>query len=580
MEKDKKIADSSELRRRAEKKLEETADSIEEISGMSPEKTSGFIHELQVHQIELEMQNEELRRIQGELERTRDRYSHLYDFAPVGYVTISEKGTILEANITGAAMLGVERTILIKKPFSHFITRDDQDFFYFYRKKLIETKEKQAFELRLVKKDGSEFYAQLDCSPVKDLQGDFNQLGILITDINDRKLAEEALRKAHDELEQKVEARTAELVVANKKYQKKIEKHKVSDRAFRESEEKYKSLFDGANDAIFLADTETGQILDANREAERLIGRTRKEIINMNRSQIHPPDKAEYYREHFRKHVEAGRIVDFDAEIIRKDGTIVPVSISASVIQLHGRKLIQGIFRDCTEQKRTEEEVRSLSQMLMKAQERERQMLSYELHDCVAQNLSVLKIDCDMLFVGQSNISSELIAKTAKLSKTIEQTISTVRNLSYDLQPPVLNQMGLVHALEIYCEEFSQNSGLKVDFQSAGIDQLNMDADTEIHLYRLVQEGLNNVRKHADAGLATVKLISASPNIILRIEDDGKGFDVKARELALDSGKRMGLRSMKERVNLLQGQMTIESRLNNGTKIFIRFPGKERKGES
>ena len=99
-------------------------------------------------------------------------------------------------------------------------------------------------------------------------------------------------------------------------------------------------------------------------------------------------------------------------------------------------------------------------------------------------------------------------------------------------------------------------------------------------LYRLAQEGLNNIRKHADAEQATVTLVGSFPNIILRIEDNGKGFDVKARELALCNEKRMGLRSMKERVNLLGGQMTIQSRLMQGTKVFIKIPYKGQKDES
>jgi PAS domain S-box-containing protein len=193
-------------------------------------------------------------------------------------------------------------------------------------------------------------------------------------------------------------------------------------------------------------------------------------------------------------------------------------------------RCMAGIVQDITELKQVEEEVRSLSQMLMNVQERERKMISYELHDRIAQNLSTLKIGYDMLFDGQSSISSESIAKTANLSKIIKEMISTVRDLSYDLQPPILGQFGIVYTLKKYCEEFSQNTGIKVDFQSPGIAKLNMDADTEIHLYRLVQEGLNNIRKHADSDKAIVRLLGVFPNIILRIEDTGKGFDVKAQK--------------------------------------------------
>ncbi|HAY38374.1 MAG TPA: histidine kinase, partial [Desulfobacteraceae bacterium] len=115
---------------------------------------------------------------------------------------------------------------------------------------------------------------------------------------------------------------------------------------------------------------------------------------------------------------------------------------------------------------------------------------------------------------------------------------------------------------------------------SAGLNLFNLNSDTEIHLYRLIQEGLNNIRKHADSDKAIVRLLGVFPNIILRIEDTGKGFDVKARELALGDEKRMGLRSMKERVNLLGGQMTIQSNPMKGTKIYIKIPFQEQNREA
>ena len=121
--------DDSELRRRAEKKLKETIRCSKELSEMSPERMATLVHELEVHQIELKMQNDELRRIQGELENSRDKYSHLYDFAPVGYFTTSEKGIIEEINLTCADMIGIERSTLIGKPFSRFILRRTRTFY-------------------------------------------------------------------------------------------------------------------------------------------------------------------------------------------------------------------------------------------------------------------------------------------------------------------------------------------------------------------------------------------------------------------------------------------------------------------
>jgi len=130
-----------------------------------------------------------------------------------------------------------------------------------------------------------------------------------------------------------------------------ITERRKAEEALRESEEKYRGLFENATDAIFIADTNTNIILDANRQAEQLIGRPKDEIIGMHQSKLHPPHQAEYYKDRFRRHVQKGRILDLEAEIIRKDGRIVPVFISASVISLHGKEVIQVLFKDVTEEK-------------------------------------------------------------------------------------------------------------------------------------------------------------------------------------------------------------------------------------
>jgi PAS domain S-box-containing protein len=261
---------------------------------------------------------------------------------------------------------------------------------------------------------------------------------------------------------------------------------------------------------------------------------------------------------------------------------IIHYRIISSPIKDYDGKVVAAIemVEDITESKRAEKRIQNLSHQLLNAHEDERQMISRELHDCVAQDLSTLKIVLELLFDKKSIVPNETTQKLSELSKILDRSISTVRNLSYDLSPPGLKEFGLLQTLATYCEDFAKNTGINVEFRPTGLKRAQMDSLIEINLYRLVQEGLNNVRKHAEADRVTVKLIGAYPDIILRIEDDGKGFDMQAREHQLDSEKRMGLRSMKERVKLLQGQMTIQSYPMKGTKIFIRFPFKEDANES
>ncbi len=182
-DKKKAPSDPAELRRRAEDKLNEKTSASTPLEEADVRK---LLHELQVHQIELEMQNEELRAAQQELETSRNRYADLYDFAPVGYCTLDDYGIILEANLTAATLLGVERSKLVGKPITRFILKADQKVYYHHRQQLFDTGEPQSCELRMLKQDGAEFWGNLSGS--SSLDADESPVyRISINDITERK---------------------------------------------------------------------------------------------------------------------------------------------------------------------------------------------------------------------------------------------------------------------------------------------------------------------------------------------------------------------------------------------------------
>ena len=221
------------LRNRAEKSLRKRSAELRE----SPvEDVQKLIQELRVHQIELEMQNEELRRAQVELAESRDRYSDLYDFAPIGYFTLSEKGMILEVNLAGANLLGSERASLMNKRFSQFVSPGFQDAFYFHRERVRETGTQQICELELRRKDKTDLYAQIQSIVVKGDDGNFIQLRTAVVDITQRKRLEDAVSETHGELERKVVERTAELSATNAKLKEEIEERKRMEEALQQSE--------------------------------------------------------------------------------------------------------------------------------------------------------------------------------------------------------------------------------------------------------------------------------------------------------------------------------------------------------
>ena len=184
---------------------------------LSAERFYNLLQELEVHQIELEMQNEELINARVEIENSRRKYYELYDFAPVGYCICdagSNDAEICEINLTGAALLGIEKTVVQGKKLTEFICSESQDTFYFHHRTVFETGVKQTCNLKLKKRDGTVFWARLESCTCEDNKIGSHQharIRSALVDITERKQAEDALQKAHDEMEKRVEERTAAL---------------------------------------------------------------------------------------------------------------------------------------------------------------------------------------------------------------------------------------------------------------------------------------------------------------------------------------------------------------------------------
>jgi PAS domain S-box-containing protein len=248
----------SPLRRRAEARLRTK---LEPGRKKWPEDAAKLVHELEVHRVELELQNEELRRAQGEIERSRIRYADLYDFAPVAYITLDRNGLIQEANLKAAELLGVPRANLIKTPFSLYVAQPSRDLFSDTCRQAIQSPGKQACELRLIRKDGTALWALAESIGAEDEQGKVTRIRCVLWDITDRKIREEEIRRLNADLERKVLERTAELQALNRELESRkgeleaqVSELRWTQERLARSEERFRVALKGSPITVFNQD--------------------------------------------------------------------------------------------------------------------------------------------------------------------------------------------------------------------------------------------------------------------------------------------------------------------------------------
>ena len=309
---------TDKLRQRAEELAK--ANEAKHDHVLSPEETRRALHELQVHKIELEMQNEELRNTQSELEIVRSRYFDLYDLAPVGYIIISEKGLILEANLTFAIMLGVARGELIKQPFSRFILNEDTDRYYLYSKQYSKEGETQSCELRIVNKSGAELWVHMQTSLVQNADGDIVVRAVL-SNISELKRTQDLLQ---------------------------------------ENETRFRLLFENAPLPYQSLDAR-GFFLNVNQKWLDTLGYTKENVIGRWFGDFLREEYVEHFDRNFPMFKQACMIDGVEFDMVTKNGETIRVSFNGRVqLDKNGKFLrTHCIFSDITERKRIEEELRA-----------------------------------------------------------------------------------------------------------------------------------------------------------------------------------------------------------------------------
>jgi len=416
--------------------------------------TNRLLHELQVHHLELELQNVELQAARDKVETLLETYLDLYDFAPVGYFSVDEQGTILEVNLTGAALLGIERSRLINQRLRSFVDPSTLPAFLVFFKKVFSSSGKKVCEMRLLNNRGIPFWTDFQAAPAASHRDGRKWCRIAISDLT--KLKQE------QEVRQRLEA----MAVANQKLKREIAQRQKVEIALKKSEAHYARLF-------------------------------------------------EQSRHHH-------------------------------------------------------EQMRHLSHQLLLTQEEERKRISRELHDEIVQTLVGINVHLAALTVKAGANTRDFRKNIIRTQQLVEKSVEIVHRFARELRPTVLDDLGLIPALESFMKDFAKRTKIHILFKAfAGVEELNSTQRTV--LYRVAQSALANIHKHSKSKEAKVSIRKLKSSVRLEIHDNGKSFDVE-RVLFAQRHKRLGLLGSRERVEMIGGKFGVESAPGQGTTISAEIP--------
>jgi PAS domain S-box-containing protein len=586
--KDKRPADAAAsasspqaLRQQAEKRLlEKTALSPENLEALSPAAMRRMLHELRVHQIELEMQNEELREAQAALDVVRARYFDLYDLAPVGYCTVSEQGLIMQANLTAASLLGMPRGALVKRPFTRLILKADQDIYYLHRKKLLESSDPQSCELRMVRNDGTQFWAHLTVSAVHDAAG-APEMRAVLSDITERKRVEQALAKA-DSLQS--------------------------------------AIFNSVNFSSIATDAK-GIIQIFNVGAERMLGYTAAEVMNkITPADISDPEeviaRAAALSAEFAVPIapgfealvfKASRGIEdiYELTKVRKDGSRFPAVVSVTALRDAQDRIIGYLLigTDNTARKQVEAERALLDQALRdknvelesarsiadKANLAKSEFLSSMSHE--------LRTPLSAILGFAQLMESASPQPTASQKRSIDQILkggwyllglineildlSLIESGKLSLSPEPVALSDVMRECQVLIEPQAQKYGISVAFPGVEIPFF-VEAD-HTRLKQILINLLSNAIKYNKTGGSVVVDCTASTPQRVRVSVRDTGAGLSPEQLAqlfqpfnrlgqaanVEEGTGIGLVVCKRLVELLGGVIGVESTVGQGSVFWI-----------
>ncbi len=410
------------------------------------------------------------------------------------------------------------------------------------------------------------------------LEGSEPLMFCIDVDLSERKRVEEELRRYRDHLEKLVEERTSELTKVNRQLQAEIVERRRTEIALRESEVRFRTIFEGAPIGIGLWGLE-GKFLEGNPALTEMLGYSLEELRQLDPDELSPPEDL-VARQLFFEEILKGRREFFEREgrCRRKDGNFIWIWAHVSPIKGADGKILFALvmLKDITQEKQVQAEIsayqqrlRSLASELSLTEERERRRLAADLHDHIGQVLALAQIKLGEL--SQEASSADSLATVSEIREFIGQAIHYTRSLTFELGLPVLYDLGLEAAVEWLADQFHDRHGLDIQVQQDGQPKPLGEA-ASVLIFRVLRELLTNVVKHSQATRVEISVTRNGDYLSLEVSDNGIGFDAIEIGTKPDRARGYGLFSVRERLNHLGGYLEVASMPGQGTSATIVVP--------
>jgi len=488
------------------------------------------------------------------LRESEERYRSLYHDTPAMLHSIDANSRLITVSDYWSDAMGYDRETVIGTRLTRYMTPESRQY---AEEQVIPAFFQTGFckdvPYRFIKKNGEMIDVFLSAIAVRDKQGKIIRSLAISVDITERKRAEEALQQAKEQLAH---------------YSKDLE------RQVRERTREISSILKYTPDVVYIKDPQ-GRYVLINTRYEEILGLSNERVRGRTDTDILPADVADQFRINDQRVLAGGRSLQVEERFPHKDGVHVYLSVKFPLYDESGQTSgVCSISTDITAEKHARDQLRRLSAGVMATHEAERSAIARELHDELGQVLTALRMDSAWMADRLKTVDSVTAKRALAMRDLIDQNIEDVRGLAIRLRPGVLDDLGLVDALEWLTTDFEKRTEITCVFEHKKIPSIPNTVATAI--YRITQEALTNVGRHARATHVTARLTSENGDLNLTVIDDGRGFDVK--DLAASDG--LGVVGMRERATLVGGKFEVSSRPGEGTRIFLTVPVIGYRGES